>query len=234
MANSHGWVRVRTEPAVFPVGGVTAYSTFVIDPDDLAKDFVHCQNLALKGWLLCNGARVRIAKFQELYLAIRNRYDAGAGSVDGSSNQAKGFFNLPDYRGQFLRGQNLQRESNGTPFDPGVGDRVDAAGKGPGDAPGTTEDMMVQSHSHAYLQAQIAAAGAGDVTGAASLVTQTDYLTIGLYEPVQSHIPSGSGEKLSGKETRPRNIYVNFLIRYTNDPGHIVAIGPSEIKPPEN
>lgn len=56
------------------------------------------------GWLECNGAAVSRATYSALFVAIGTVYGAGDGSTT---------FNLPDLRGQFLRGWD-----NGAGVDP--------------------------------------------------------------------------------------------------------------------
>ena len=57
-------------------------------------------NVAPRGYLLCNGDAVSRAVYPRLFSLIGTAYGTG----DGSST-----FNLPDYRGEFLRGADLGR-----------------------------------------------------------------------------------------------------------------------------
>jgi len=50
------------------------------------------------GWMLCNGAAINRTTYSNLYNAIGTAWGIGDGSTT---------FNLPDLRGQFLRGVNL-------------------------------------------------------------------------------------------------------------------------------
>jgi microcystin-dependent protein len=48
------------------------------------------------GWMLCNGAAISRTTYSELFSAVGTSHGQGNGSTT---------FNLPDYRGQFLRGR---------------------------------------------------------------------------------------------------------------------------------
>ena len=52
------------------------------------------------GWLVCNGAAVSRSTYAALFLAVGTTYGAGDGSTT---------FNLPDLRGEFLRGWDAGR-----------------------------------------------------------------------------------------------------------------------------
>ena len=54
----------------------------------------HEESLLSPGWLLCNGATYPQVDYPELYKAIRTNW-GGSGTAD---------FNVPDLRGQFVRG----------------------------------------------------------------------------------------------------------------------------------
>ena len=75
------------------------------------------------GWLKCNGAAVSRTTHAALFAAIGTRFGAGDGSTT---------FNLPDMRGEFIRG-----------WDDGRG--VDG-----GRALGSAQGDMLKSHSHGY------------------------------------------------------------------------------------
>ena len=87
------------------------------------------------GWLECNGQAISRANYTELFALISTTYGTG----DGSST-----FNLPDYRGVFLRGKD-----NGKGYDAGR-------------ALGTFQDQDVQPHLHpvTYIAA-LAGTGSG-------------------------------------------------------------------------
>ncbi len=77
-----------------------------------------------QGWLLCDGLAVSRTSYQRLYNAIGINYGYG----DGSST-----FNLPDFRGRFLRGVD-----NGAGRDPNAGSRTASnTGGNTGDAVGS-------------------------------------------------------------------------------------------------
>jgi hypothetical protein len=76
-------------PTVEPIGGVVAFSG-AIDSNHQPPT----------GWLVCDGAPLRAADFPHLYSVVGTAYGDGK---DANGNKV-GDFNLPDYRGYFLRG----------------------------------------------------------------------------------------------------------------------------------
>ncbi len=88
-----------------------------------------------QGWLLCDGSTVSRTTYAALFAAIGTT--AGAG--DGATT-----FNLPDYRGYFLRGLD-----NGTGRDPNASTRgAENTGGGTGDSVNTVEPDQFGSHTH--------------------------------------------------------------------------------------
>jgi microcystin-dependent protein len=78
------------------------------------------------GWLLCQGQKLSITEYPDLFDAIGT-------SNGGDGNRS---FNLPDYRGRFLRGT-----CNGQGSDPDAADRTAAASGGAtGDQVGSVQD----------------------------------------------------------------------------------------------
>lgn len=140
------------------------------------------------GWVLCDGSAVMESLFPELFKVCGYTY--------GGSN---GTFNLPDYRGYFLRGLAVNDTQ-----DPGFGNRT-AAINGVTDGVGSTQLCMVQTHEHGYTDYPGQPVNIGDAPGA-SLVSAKATFTTGLYTD-----DSGT-TSLTGEETRPKNIYVNYLI----------------------
>lgn len=91
-------------------------------------------NTAPTGWLKANGAAVSRTTYANLFSAIGIQYGAGDGSTT---------FNLPDLRGEFLRG-----------WDDGRG--VDS-----GRAFGSAQGQAIQSHAHDIPGNVVTTAGGG-------------------------------------------------------------------------
>ena len=80
-----------------------------------------------QGWLICNGQAIRRDQYPLLFEAIGTTWGAGDGATT---------FNLPDLRGEFIRGWDQGRGvDNGRPF-------------------GSWQNHMFQSHQHHVLTRQ--------------------------------------------------------------------------------
>ncbi|MCP4130535.1 MAG: tail fiber protein [bacterium] len=88
------------------------------------------------GWLLCDGRAVNREEYKGLFAAVSTMYGPG----DSSST-----FNLPDYRGYFLRGWD-----NGSGNDPDAAGRTNRGDGTTGNAVGTVQDFAVKDHEHYY------------------------------------------------------------------------------------
>ena len=86
------------------------------------------------GYLECNGAAVSRTTYADLFSIIGASYGAGNGTTT---------FNLPDYRGQFLRGYN-----HGSGVDPDVASRTNRGDGTTGDAVGTKQNNQILVHHH--------------------------------------------------------------------------------------
>lgn len=132
------------------------------------------------GYLECDGTSILRSEFNDLFLVLGVTY----GNVDGNT------FNLPDLRGEFIRG-----------FDNGAGNDPDAGGRtSRGDTPATTGDNVgtkqadeFESHTHLEVGAGGSVIGAGASFG---VNTQQTGATGG-----------------SNFETRPRNVYMMYIIK---------------------
>ncbi len=147
------------------------------------------------GWILCDGQEVDIALAPELFSVIGFLY--GKGSTDSR-------FKVPDYRGYFLRGLAVDNS-----IDKGYEEREknpdtsteEATNKGVGSVQG----CMVQKHMHHYtnfsdLKAKQLGPGDAPTNGPTDEVfTKAD-------------VYNESKAQMTGNETRPVNIYVNYLI----------------------
>ena len=81
--NSSTDYQVNYVSVVSPIGSVIAYTV----------------NNAPNGWLICDGRSVSKNQYANLFDAIGNKF---------GENEADNTFNLPDYRGAFLRGTGTQ------------------------------------------------------------------------------------------------------------------------------
>lgn len=127
------------------------------------------------GWVKANGAAVSRATYAALFLAIGTTYGAGDGSTT---------FNLPDLRGEFIRG-----------FD-------DARGVDSGRAIGSAQGGCFQDHSHGYEQA----VSGGTVAGSRVLANN------GALAGYGTTLTANTGT--FGNETRPRNMAMLACIKY--------------------
>lgn len=131
------------------------------------------------GWLFCDGSAYDTTIYARLFAVIGYIYGGSTG----------GDFNIPDYRGEFLRGLD---DGKGT--DPDSGARTDRGDGITGDAVGTQQAGAFETHTHGVTftgsSASLNISGAGSVTPAGSQET----------------------DSTGGNETRPTNIYVRYLI----------------------
>jgi microcystin-dependent protein len=132
------------------------------------------------GYLECNGAAVSRTAYADLFAVIGVAHGYGDNSTT---------FNLPDYRGMFLRGWDHNRA-----LDPDRSSRTAMATGGlTGDHVGSVQADEFKAHTHA-------------VPKAASVVVGSEYSG-----GVSGTSASGSA---GGNETRPVNAYVMFCIKY--------------------
>jgi len=162
------------QQALCPVGTIQAYAG----------------DTAPAGWLLCNGTSYPTTTYPNLSAVVGVRF----GGTVGAS------FNVPDFRGRFLRG----RDGGGTASrDPDRGSRTAMnPGGATGDNVGSVQADQFKSHTHSWLF--------GD--------EQDDSGTGGSHReftrtpgPVPLPNPIGA---TGGNETRPLNAYVNYIIKY--------------------
>ncbi len=144
------------------------------------------------GWLLCDGRGVTSDQYPRLWAAI--------GTSWGGSGPAG--FNLPDLRGLFLRGVDNSRDHGPSGQDPDAANRQPIkTGGNPGNAVGSFQLDAFASHDHEVLP------------------------RLSGYDPAQGNWLQGTANKPAsygsamtgprgGSETRPRNAYVNYIIKY--------------------
>ena len=198
-----------------PVGTIVPFAGILLSKDQIPQVEVSLDSVPSKGfgfypeqwgWLPCDGSSY--SRFWEdvtstddgcypdLYAVIGYLY-----GMDGNK------FKVPDYRGYFLRA-----------LDPSTSDQAEnenreayKGGKGGKTDPGSTQGDAFLTHEHNYYQAVIAAASPGappppTPAGTSATLSQT----------VNGPVKAGGvslGQQVSKYETRPKNIYVNYLIK---------------------
>lgn len=140
----------------------------------------HAANAIPPGWLKANGAAVSRTAYAALFAAIGTTYGAGDGAAT---------FNLPDLRGEFLRG-----------FDDGRG--VDS-----GRVFGSAQAGQMPSHSHIERGYQ------NNANNGLSGVVNISGTTGGALNEGPLETGAAGGAE-NGSETRPRNVAMMACIKY--------------------
>ena len=143
------------------------------------------------GWLFCDGSLQSRTNYAALFAVIGTASGAGDGATT---------FNLPDMRGYFLRGAD-----NAAGYrDPDQDQRTNQAPGGNwGNYVGSYQADMYASHTHSIINPPnisfyVGAGGTGFQAGG-------DYSG-------PNYVPSVGAS--GGNETRPKNVYVNYIIKY--------------------
>lgn len=167
------------QQSLTPVGTILAYA------GDTAPD----------GWLLCHGQAVSRSTYSTLYHNV-------VGTRFGHGNNSS-TFNLPDFRGRFLRGR-----ANGSGLDPDRNSRTAMhAGGATGDAVGSVQSDAFASHNHSYEDIYHSEGGGAQAVPDNRGSGDTDGDNRGYQLRRDSYHRGGS-------ETRPENAYVNYIIKY--------------------
>lgn len=162
---------------------------------------IYAASIAPAGWLLCDGSAVSRTTYANLFALIGITHGQGDGSTT---------FNVPDYRGRFLRGvdgaagrdpDNASRTAMGT-------------GGNAGNAPGSVQVQKTAVNGLALTDPK----HAHPFTDGSLILTTNNVgnIAFGAGQQYNSEAaPSAStGITLSGdNETRPINAYVNYIIK---------------------
>lgn len=141
------------------------------------------------GWLICDGTAVSRTTYATLFGVIGIANGAGDGVTT---------FNLPDMRGNFLRGtDNMGVGARGQ--DPDSASRGAAnTGGNTGNAVGSYQGDQYLDHAHSISAFSVGYASGGNTT-----------IQFNNAGPGVSESTNNSG----GNQTNPRNIYQNFIIK---------------------
>ncbi|NKJ72006.1 tail fiber protein [Rhizobium leguminosarum bv. viciae] len=141
-----------------------------------------------QGWMLCDGRYLRAAAYPELYAVLGGLYGERNSTADLE-------FRIPDYRGLFLRGFDA-----GAGMDPDAKRRLDPTGNNVANVVGSLQCDALQVHAHPY-----------EITTPAGISQQGSAAGTSI-----SSKSTGSPENpaRTALETRPKNVAVNYLIKF--------------------
>lgn len=187
-------------PLTIPVGTVMAYMG---DGSDLSA-------LQSNGWYLCDNRQISTLPG----LTSQEKTDL-TNIFTRAGNPSPG--NLPDLRGMFLRGADNRALNNADPdFNKrsGSGKKI---GSVQGDSVGRhTHNLRIDNggvHNHRLFLTARTQDGSFGVTGGRTSDGDDGYAGNNAIEPSGLHTHSGFAEENSGSETRPKNVYVNYIIK---------------------
>lgn len=164
---------------------------------------------APSGWLLCDGSAISRTTYADLFAVIAETHGEGDNATT---------FNIPDYRGRFLRGVDHAQAR-----DPDRATRTAmATGGNTGDNVGSLQTGANLAHTHTFsdttasdgahthsipatLSIGVSAGGATSGSAAVAGVTGSN--------GAHTHAFSGTTNS-SGSESRPINAYVEYIIKY--------------------
>jgi microcystin-dependent protein len=142
-----------------------------------------------EGWLLCDGRFLGVSQYPLLFGALGYRYG------QGTDANAQNTFRIPDYRGLFLRGVDA-----GSGMDSQAAARTGPRGSGTDSGVGSLQCDAFQDHTHDFDAVKTTTAGDQGVVG--GLATSPRPTT------------SPDAPARFGPETRPKNVAVNYIIKY--------------------
>jgi microcystin-dependent protein len=159
------------------------------------------------GWLICDGAAISRTNYSALFGTM----GTASGSGDGSTT-----FNLPDLRGMFLRGRDGTAGN-----DPDKLARTGVNGGNTGNAIGSLQPSGFALHQHAEAVSTNTNASNG-IFGAIPYPSSSTTGNIGYgvvantawQVPPQVQYISLTSATGSSTETRPTNVYVNYIIKF--------------------
>jgi microcystin-dependent protein len=212
--------RQQLTPAPYAMSLVPPQATALCPPGSIVA---FAGTVAPPGWLMCNTSLpVSRTTYAALFAAIGTNY----GSGDGSAT-----FNLPDFRGRFLRGVDA-----GAGLDPDSGSRTAMnSGGNIGNAVGSVQGSAFANHNHQNAsfassshhhflpfgsdgfglygsEGRFGSRGLtiGRAFVAANVANAATTESLSDVPDASATVPGDGGST----ETRPVNAYVNYIIKY--------------------
>jgi microcystin-dependent protein len=150
------------------------------------------------GYLLCDGSAVSRTTYASLFSIIGVAHGSGNGTTT---------FNLPDYRGRFLRGLDGTAGN-----DPDKASRTAMnSGGNTGNNIGSIQPDAIQGHFHEYRYSSFSTNGGGNA------LTQQNQLDPNI-DTNGNHVRGPTTDGVNGtpratSESRPKNANVNIIIK---------------------
>ena len=141
------------------------------------------------GYLICDGSEVSRTDYADLYAALGTVWGEGDGTTT---------FNIPDLRGEFLRGFDADRGVDA--------DRQFAS---------VQADMFKQHGHTSYYSSHYTGYGTGGNSWASNFASEPGHPT-NANKRTNIEFISDSLDASAGTETRPRNVAVTYAIKATN------------------
>jgi microcystin-dependent protein len=154
------------------------------------------------GYLECNGASISRTTYAALFAVLSDDY----GNVDGNT------FNLPDYRGRFLRGW-----AHGQTTDPDKASRTDRGDTVTGDYVGTKQEDASQGHRHEVgMDGSVTSYVCGSIpnSGGASVGVFFQGGADNRVRALTMIADASNGTPRITSETRPTNTNIMYCIKY--------------------
>lgn len=174
---------------------VASYATQAFFPAGIIVPFAGDTTHVPAGWMFCDGRELNRNGYSALFGAIDTYWGAGNGSTT---------FNIPDLRGLFPRGAAM-----GSSRDPNRGSRTALnPGGGTGDNVGSYQGDLIGYHKHPFSDKHNwdnTTVANSSIIGADESAATPNNLT--------DNSRSTSNNTYGGSETRPKNVYVNYIIK---------------------
>ena len=182
LVNKVGNATVRTG-TILPYGGeLISKAEVEANPNIQIPD--HQQILEHQGWFLCDGRQLNRGEYEDLYHII----SANFGALDEEH------FNLPDLRGRFVRGVDYDAG-----MDPDKDSRkVPDGSYNKSNGVGLEQDDEFRKHKHQWQGWRKCDSGSAK---------QTRDRNWDASDPLED-----CTNQVGGNETRPKNIYLNWII----------------------
>lgn len=166
------------------------------------------------GWLLCNGQALSSSDYPALYSTLGTTYGNGSTGINAGGDKQ---FNVPDLRGEFVRGLDEGRgidagrqlgtvQGPSAKLPPSSSSQFRLKGNASSNT-GHTHSMAFEGTNdgpgHTHTSTQLLAPGYNQFTGTFSVNTTG----------ATNHIHTGTVTGGGDAETRPRNVSMNYLIK---------------------